>query len=49
MNEKVKQVIKDLYERHNFKYDESKDLYSKILLFIIISPLNIIDNTSNLS
>lgn len=28
MDKKVKQVIKELYERHNFKYDDSKDLYS---------------------
>ena len=28
MDKKVKQILKDLYERHNFAYDESKDLYS---------------------
>lgn len=28
MDKKVKRILKDLYERHNFTYDESKDLYS---------------------
>lgn len=28
MDERVKQILKDMYERHNFKYDEKKDLYA---------------------
>ena len=28
MDKKVKCILKDLYEQHNFSYDESKDLYS---------------------
>ena len=28
MDKRVKQILKELYEKHNFKYDESKDLYS---------------------
>ena len=28
MDEKVKKILKEMYERYNFNYDENKDLYS---------------------
>lgn len=28
MDKRVKQILKEMYERHGFNYDESKDLYS---------------------
>lgn len=28
MDKRVKQILKNMYESHKFKYDESKDLYS---------------------
>ena len=28
MDKRVKEIIKNMYESHDFNYDESKDLYS---------------------